>query len=215
MAPSRKASAALVAEVIARLLAETGQPPTIEELREELGVGSTRTVLRYLQELEEAGVIERWSGARGLRLLRQPSVSDQTIEVPLVGEAPAGALMDAVENRLGSVRIARPRRDREQLYLLRVRGDSMNQADVGGRLIESGDLVLVRRASTADSGDIVVALVDGQATIKRLKLGPHYVVLRPQSSNPAHTPIIIEGEVAVQGVVIDVIKQGEAALWED
>ncbi|MCA8890417.1 MAG: transcriptional repressor LexA [Hyphomonas sp.] len=204
-----------MAEVIARLLAETGQPPTIEELREELGVGSTRTVLRYLQELEEAGVIERWSGARGLRLLRQPSVSDQTIEVPLVGEAPAGALMDAVENRLGSVRIARPRRDREQLYLLRVRGDSMNQADVGGRLIESGDLVLVRRASTADSGDIVVALVDGQATIKRLKLGPHYVVLRPQSSNPAHTPIIIEGEVAVQGVVIDVIKQGEAALWED
>lgn len=215
MAPSRKASAALVAEVIARLLAETGQPPTIEELREELGVGSTRTVLRYLQELEEAGVIERWSGARGLRLLRQPSVSDQTIEVPLVGEAPAGAFMDAVENRLGSVRIARPRRDREQLFLLRVRGDSMNQADVGGRLIESGDLVLVRRASTADSGDIVVALVDGQATIKRLKLGPHYVVLRPQSSNPAHTPIIIEGEVAVQGVVIDVIKQGEATLWED
>jgi len=75
--------------------------------------------------------------------------------------------------------------------------------------------VLVRRANTANPGDIIVALVDGQATIKRLKLGPHYVVLRPQSSNPAHTPIIIEGEFAVQGVVIDVIKQGEAALWQD
>ncbi|MEZ5987420.1 MAG: SAVED domain-containing protein [Hyphomonas sp.] len=173
-----------MAEVIARLLAETGQPPTIEELREELGVGSTRTVLRYLQELEEAGVIERWSGARGLRLLRQPSVSDQTIEVPLVGEAPAGALMDAVENRLGSVRIARPRRDREQLYLLRVRGDSMNQADVGGRLIESGDLVLVRRASTADSGDIVVAPFRGWPGDHQAPeaWASHYVVLR------AHNP---------------------------
>lgn len=116
-------------------------------MREALDVGSTRTVLRYLQELEGAGLIERWPGARGLRLLRQPGVGDQTIEVPLLGEAPAGALMDAVENRLGSIRIARPRRDREQLFLLRVRGDSMNQADVGGRLIEDGDLVLVRRAT--------------------------------------------------------------------
>ena len=215
MAPNRKVSAAAVAEAIARLLAETGQPPTIEELREALDVGSTRTVLRYLLELEEAGVIERWAGARGLRLIRQPGIGDQTIEVPLLGEAPAGALMDAIENRLGSVRIARPRGDREQLFLLRVRGDSMNQAEVSGRLIEDGDLVLVRRASAANPGDIIVALVDGQATIKRLKLGPHYVVLRPQSSNPAHTPIIIEGEIAIQGVVIDVIKQGEAALWQD
>jgi len=71
MAPPRKVSADTVVAALKRLIAKLDMPPTIEELRDELGVGSTRTALRYLSELEVAGVIERWPGARGLRFAKR------------------------------------------------------------------------------------------------------------------------------------------------
>ena len=67
--------------------------PTIEELRRKLGVGSKRTVLRYLKWLEDEGDIERWNGARGLRALRSESSNFQTRSVPVVGQVPAGPLI--------------------------------------------------------------------------------------------------------------------------
>lgn len=214
MAPKRKVTAAAVAAALNKFVAEHGKPPTIEELRAILEVGSTRTVLRYLQELEEEGVIERWSGARGIRLARTPAQAGAVVNVPIVGEAPAGPLLHAEENRMGWVRVARSRPTADQLFFLRVRGDSMNRATVNGRLIENGDLVLVRQTAVAETGAIVVALIEGQATIKRLKLGPHYAVLRPESDNPAHAPFVVEGELAIQGVVVDVLKGGEELIWE-
>jgi repressor LexA len=75
-----------------------GVPPTVEELRKVLQVGSKRTVLRYLSWLEEDGDIERWSGARGLKLVRGPRKGLETRSVPLVGEVPAGPFMLADEN---------------------------------------------------------------------------------------------------------------------
>lgn len=212
MPPKRKVSAATVAEAINKLLTRDGRPPTIEELRNELGVGSTRTVLRYLEELDETGVIERWPGARGMRMARQPDAAAAFVDVPIVGEAPAGPLLAAEENLQGWVRIGRSRMPAGRLFLLRVRGDSMNRAAVHDRKIEDGDLVLVRQTPSAETGDIIVALIDGQATIKRLKRGPHYLVLRPDSNNPAHNPFVVD-HLDVQGVVIDVIKDGEAAIW--
>lgn len=215
MPPKRKVSAATVAAALQRFVAAHGNQPTIEELRAELGVGSTRTVLRYLKELEETGIIERWSGARGIRFTQQPQNAGYSTNVPIIGEAPAGPLLLAEENFLGHVRITRDRRPSGQLFLLRVRGDSMNRAIVEGRTIENGDLVLVRQSSVGCSDDIVVALIDGQATIKRLKLGPHYVVLKPESTNPIHSPFVIEGDFAIQGVVIDVLKGGETVIWDN
>ena len=212
MPPKRKFSAADVAAALNKLVARDGRPPTIEELRAELGVGSTRTVLRYLEELEESGVIERWPGARGMRVAKQPDASSVYVDVPIIGEAPAGPLLAAEQNLQGWVRVSRERMPADRLFLLRVRGDSMNRAIVQGRTIENGDLVLVRQIASADDGAIIVALIDGQATIKRLKRGSHYAVLRPESTNPSHTPFIVE-HLEVQGVVIDVIKDGEAALW--
>lgn len=214
MAPKRKVTAAAVEAALQKFFAARGKPPTIEELRAILEVGSTRTVLRYLQELEETGIIERWSGARGIRLARAPSGTGAIVDVPIVGEAPAGPLLDAEQNRIGLVRIARSRPTSDQLFLLRVRGDSMNRATINDRSIENGDLVLVRQTVVAQTGDIVVALIEGQATIKRLRLGPHYVVLRPESDNPAHAPFVVEGDLAIQGIVIDVLKGGEELIWE-
>lgn len=203
-----------VLAALERLMAIEGKAPTIEELRQDLGVGSKRTVLRYLKKLEEDGAIRRWSGARGIQLLRRSGSGISTTAIPVVGEAPAGPLMLAEENlgawlRLPSS-ILRPASSK--FFLLRVRGNSMDQARVEGGLIESGDLVLVRRESVAEPGQIVVALVDGEATIKRLRKGEDYWVLEPQSSDPSNRPIILTEDFRIQGVVVRVIKKGAEIL---
>jgi SOS regulatory protein LexA len=199
-----------VLDAINRWMIDHGLPPTIEELRRILKVGSTRTVLRYLTWLEKEGEIERWPGARGLRLKKATARGLETRSVPLVGEAPAGPLMIAEENREGFVQLPKqmlspPSAD---FFLLRVRGDSMNQAIVNGDYIENGDLVVVRRQATATSGQIVVALVDGEATIKKLVAGSGYYMLKPESKNKKHSPIVLTEDFRVQGVVVRVLKNG-------
>ena len=191
-----------------------GLPPTVEELRNILKVGSTRTVLRYLRWLEDDGEIERWSGARGLRLVKTGSQHAQTSAVPLVGEAPAGALMVAEQNIEGWVRLPKEylKPTGANFFLLRVRGDSMNQAMVKEQRIESGDLLLVRQQATARSGEVVVALVDEEVTIKRLVKGEDYFLLKPESTNPKHRPIILNRDFQVQGVISRVLKRGSELL---
>ena len=162
------------------LIVENGLPPTVEELRQALKVRSKRTVLRYLKWLEDDGDIERWSGARGLKLKRSLGGDNQTRRIPLVGEATAGALMLAEENREGWLQlpVEMLAQKSAEYFLLRVKGDSMNKASVQDQLIESGDLVLVEQRASATSGEIVVVLVDGEATVKRLVQGSDYWMLR-------------------------------------
>jgi len=203
-----------VVDALSRWFIRNSIPPTVEELRQLLRVGSTRTVLRYLDELKEEGYIERWPGARGLRMRKRSSTSVETRLVPIVGEAPAGQLMPAEENMLGQVQIPKDflKPPSAKFFLLRVRGDSMNRAKVEGQTIDDGDLVLVRQQERADPGKIVVALVDGEATIKKLIKGPGYYVLQPDSTNPKHRPIIVAQEFRVQGIVCKVFKEGGELL---
>jgi repressor LexA len=202
-----------VLAAIRRAILNSGMPPTVEELRRVLKVGSTRTVLRYLRWLEDEGEIERWPGARGLRLVKTDKQHAQTLSVPLVGEAPAGSLMAAEENLEGWVRLPQEfLAPRAKFFLLRVRGDSMNKSIVEDQRIESGDLVLVRQQATAQTNDIVVALIDGEATIKRLVRGDGYFLLKPESTNAEHKPIIVNRDFHVQGVVTRVLKKGSELL---
>ncbi len=203
-----------VLEAIHRWLVERGVAPTIEELRKSLRLGSTRTVLRYLEWLEDEGDIERWPGARGLKLLRSPRKGLETVPVPLMGQVPAGPLMIAEENIEGWVRLPRenlkPRS--AKFFLLRVRGDSMNKAVVAGSRIENGDLIVVRQQPTAEPGEIVVAVIDGEATVKRLERGPNYFILRPQSTNPEHQSIVTDRSFKMAGIVCSVLKKGSDLL---
>src|SRR5581483_9595326 len=200
-------SKARMLEVIATWAVEHDVPPTIEELRRLLRVGSTRTILRYLKELEAEGHIRRWPGARGLQPLKVPNVGTETTPVPIVGEAPAGPLMSAEENLQGWVRLPRSFvKPTANHFLLRVRGDSMNRAKVAGTSIQNGDLVLVRQQVAGNPGDVVVAVVDGEATIKRLVRGPGYWLLKPESTNPKHQPILVDRDFRVQGVVCRVLN---------
>jgi repressor LexA len=203
-----------VVDAIERWVLEHGMSPTVEELRLRLKVGSTRTVLRYLEWLEEEGAIERRSGARGVRLLRTPSAGIETKAVPLVGQVPAGPLMVAEESHEGWIRLPKSflRPETSRFFLLRVRGNSMDRAKVGRDAIENGDLVLVRQQASAAPRDIVVALIDGEATVKRFLPAAGYGVLKPESSNPSHQPIVVGPGFRVLGVVDRVLKKGSEIL---
>ena len=195
-------SKAEILNAIQRLMARRGVPPTVEELR------------AALNGLEDEGGIELWPGARGILLRRTPGEGLETRAVPLLGEAPAGPLMLAEERHEGWLRLpaelAKPRS--ADFFLLRVRGDSMNRAHVEGERIEDGDLVLVRQQTTARPDEIVVAMIDGEATIKRLARGPNYYLLKPESSNRDHRPILAGHDFHVLGVVTRVIKNGSELI---
>lgn len=215
MARPKLLSREQVVNELSRWFTRNSVPPTIEELRRLLGVGSTRTVLRYLDQLKEEGYIERWSGARGLRMRKSSTLRGlETRSIPIVGEAPAGQLMPAEENMFGQVQILKDflKPASAKFFLLRVRGDSMNRAKVEGGTIEDRDLVLVRQQERANPGQFIVALVDGEATIKKLVKAPGYYVLQPESTNPKHRPIVIAQDFRIQGIVCRVFKKGEDLL---
>ena len=197
-----------------RWTARNGGQPSVEELRCELGVASTRTVFRYLQMLEADGAIKRRPGAPGVKLLKPRAEGAQTRAVPVVGRVPAGALMLAEENIEGWIHLpkalARPASDK--FFLLRVRGTSMNRAKVGGNTIEDGDLILVRQQPVARNGDIIVAMVDGEATVKTLVKAPGYVILKPESKDNSHRPIVVDRDFRVAGKVTHVLKKGFGLL---
>jgi repressor LexA len=214
MVRPRKLTREQVVDAINRWLVEHGIPPSIEELRQVLGVGSKRTVLRYLNWLEEEGHIERQPGAaRGLRTAGTGAQSIETRSIPIAGTAPAGPLMLAEENIEGWVQIPKSiARLGARYFLLRVRGHSMNKSKISGERIEDGDLVLVRQQATADDNEIVVALIDDEATIKRLIRKRGYYLLKPESSKPGYRPILVDREFRVQGVVVRVLKQGAKTI---
>jgi repressor LexA len=187
-----------------------GLPPTLEELRDRMGVGSTRTVMRYLQGLEKKGAIERWRGSRGIRLRRAPTGGYQTVAIPIVGRVTAGPPLEAVEDVEGWIRIpmSSVRGRSDEHFLLRIVGDSMDKAEVGGVYIRDGDLALVRQQPIAAEGDVVVAMIDGECTIKRLKKHSGYYVLQPESSNANHQPIIMDTDFRILGIVRRVFRNG-------
>jgi SOS-response transcriptional repressor LexA len=129
---------------------------------------------------------------------------------------PQAPLMVAEENLEAWVRIPADllKPGGSSFFLLRVRGDSMNQARVQGDLIENGDLAVVRQQGEAEPGQIVVALIGGEATIKRLTKGVGFWVLKPESTNRSHQPIILTDEFRVQGVVVRILKRGTELLEE-
>jgi len=180
--------------------------PTLREINEVTERSSPRSAVLSLERLEKAGLIRR--AGRRIRLT-SPSLesnsSVSTVEVPLVGGIAAGAPMLAEENVEAiisvSTALARPG---STYFLLRVVGTSMNQARVSGVSIDDGSIVLVRQQGSADDGQIVVALINDEATVKILERKNGVVILRPKSSDP-HTPIVLTDNCIIQGVVMGVL----------
>ena len=206
-----------VLSVLHDWIVENGAPPTIEELAKLLKVKSTRTAVRYLRLLEEDGSLER-RGSRGVLLHRLPTEhSADTVSVPLVGTVQAGALTVADQNIEAWIRLpktmAKPAGGK--LFLLRVRGNSMNLATLGKEFIENGDLVLVKQQATPEAGKVVVATVDGEATLKRYVQGPGYGILKPESTEKHHQQVVVKAGFKINGVVQAILKRGSELLRTD
>jgi repressor LexA len=182
-----------------RLLA--GRPPTVREVQDAFSFASPQTARQHLEGLVAEGRLTKEPGqARGYRLpdlLGEPPA----VLVPLLGRVAAGPLGAAVEDLEGyvAVQLARgSRRDDEELFGLRVDGESM----IGAGILP-GDIVIVRRQARMKTGDIVVALVGDEATIKRLHLHHERVELRAE--NPNFAPIVPDPrQLALLGKVIEV-----------
>lgn len=180
--------------------------PTLREINEVTGRSSPRSAVLVIERLEKADLIKRSN--RKIRLI-SPSLeqnkSISTVDVPLVGAIAAGAPMLAEQNIEATIPVSTAlARPGAKYFLLRVVGTSMNLARVNGVNINDGDLVLVRQQGAADDGNIVVALINDEATVKVLDRRGGVVILRPKSSDP-HTPIVLTDNCRIQGVVAAVL----------
>ncbi len=175
-----------------RLLA--GHPPTVREVQEALGFRAVQTARQHLEALVSEGQLV---GARGRsRGYRLPGAPTPMVPVPLLGRVPAGPLDTAVEELEGYI-LVQPRGGDEELFALRVQGLSMRDAG-----ILPGDVVVVRRQSTARNGEIVVARLGDEATVKRLRILRGRVELHPE--NPEFSPIIPDPEeLEILGRVVE------------
>ena len=184
-----------------RLLA--GSPPTVREVQQAFGFRSVQTAREHLELLVRQGRLSKEHGkSRAYRLPERQGMP--TVLVPLLGRVQAGSLNAAVEDLEGYLPV-HSRHASGELFGLRVRGRSMTGAG-----ILPGDVVIVRRQRSADSGAIVVALVGDEATVKRLRIRGKRVTLHPE--NPDFDPIIPDpDELTLLGKVIEVRRRLEPA----
>lgn len=176
---------------------DDGLPPSVREICAALDIKSTSTAHKYLGELQEHGLIEKSSHLN--RAITLPD--DRSIRVPLVGTVTAGQPILAVEEIEGYIPFRSRSLHSKDLFALRVRGESM--IDAG---ILDGDIVIIRRTPAAENGDIVVALVEDEATVKRFyKEAGHY---RLQPENDTMEPIIVDS-VSILGRVISLVREYE------
>jgi repressor LexA len=187
-----------VYNVILRLYEEKGYPPSVREIGEAAGLKSPSTVHAHLKALGESGLIQKDSRkTRALNLRDSEAAANHPGKVPILGRVAAGQPILAEENCEGWLAYDTGGKGGE-FYALRVRGDSM--VDAG---IFEGDYVVVRQQQTADSGQIVVAMIDEEATVKRLRKKGRDVWLMPE--NAAHQPIDGRG-CSILGRVTGVVR---------
>ena len=192
-----------VFEFITRSIDDRGYPPTLREIGAHMRIRSTNGVNDHLKALERKGWITREDlKSRALRPVETASV---LVEVPLVGRVAAGQPLLAEENLEGTVKVDRffIGQSRE-VFALRVQGDSMIEDG-----IHDGDFIFVRKQLTADKGDTVVAMIDGEATVKRYY--PEGDVIRFQPANSNMDPILVRRRdfrsVNLIGVVVGVYRK--------
>lgn len=189
----------MVFDFITAHLEEHGYPPTLREIGEHLGVSGTLGVMKHLDALERKGLIHKTAGSsRGITLAGRRA----TVTLPIVGTVRAGALQPAVEDIDGYLAVDCDLARTDGCFFLRVKGDSM----VGAAILD-GDLALVRPQATAEKGEIVVAMIDGEATLKRFYRERNRIRLQPE--NPAMEPIIVrarDGEVTIIGKVVGIYR---------
>jgi repressor LexA len=191
-----------VLEFITRHIDEHGYPPTLREISAGIGTSGTISALHHLEALERKGRLRRESGSsRGIVLAREPQ--PEFVPIPVVGVVRAGPLAPAFEDIEGYYPLERLQLHGGEFFL-RVKGDSM----INDAIID-GDLALIRPQATAENGDIVVAMVDGDATLKRFYRERGHIRLQPRNPNMEAIIIPAGEEVFIIGKVVKIVRDIE------
>ncbi len=198
-----------ILRLVRELTEVSGYPPTRAEIAERMGFRSVNAAEQHLRALEKKGAIEISSGAsRGIRVrdTRSSARHGRLLELPVIGRVAAGSPILAEEHLQGRYQVDpnlfTPRAD----YLLRVRGMSMRDAG-----ILEGDLLAVHRTPEARTGQIVVARLADEVTVKRLRRRGHAVQLMPE--NPEFEPIEVDlrrETLSIEGIAVGVIRNGKS-----
>ena len=200
-----------VLQAVRAQIAASGLPPTQAELARTLGFASLTAAKDHLKALERKGYLQLRTGtARGIRLCEPAPELDPAAEgegLPLVGRVAAGSPLLAVEHIERHVAVGPDLFSPAPDYLLRVAGESMRDAG-----ILDGDLLAVRRSNEARNGQIVVARIEDEVTVKRFRRDGRHVQLIAE--NPDFAPIVIdlaEQPLAIEGLAVGVLRQLDAA----
>lgn len=181
------------------------EPPTIAEIGRHFQISSSASVHGILSALEREGLIKRTPNiSRGIQLIKQPpgDTEDRRDEIPLLGTVAAGQPIEAILSH-DTISVPPDLHGRGRTFALRVRGDSMIDEH-----IQDGDIIIVTSQKTADNGQVVVALIDGNyATVKKFYHETDFIRLEP--ANPQFKPIFIKTpeRIQIQGVVTGLIRK--------
>ncbi|MBL7256832.1 transcriptional repressor LexA [Paractinoplanes lichenicola] len=187
-----------ILSMIREWIEQHGYPPTIREIGAAVGLDSPSSVAHQLKVLEDRGFIRR--GARGSRAIDVRTPGEQAnVPVPVIGTIAAGAPILADENVDEELNLPLSLVGHGTLFALKVKGDSMIEA-----AICDGDTVVVRQQQVADNGDIVAAMIDGEATVKVLRINGRHIELVPR--NPAYD-VIPGDDATILGRVVTVLRR--------
>ncbi len=189
-----------ILEFIRKNIREKGYPPSVREIGEAVGLASSSTVHGHLERLQQKGYLRRDpTKPRALELLVDDEEPGDVVLAPIVGRVTAGLPIAALEDIEGYLPLPRDFAKADQVFALRVIGDSMINAG-----IYDGDLAIVRRQTSADNGDIVVAMTDeDEATVKRFYREDGRVRLQPENDE---MPALYFPKVTVLGKVIGIFR---------
>lgn len=191
-----------VLDCIRRHVQETGMAPTRAEIAELMGFQSKNAASDHLRALERKGYIRIHNDrSRGIQLLDVEGFNED--ELPVLGKVAAGLPIEAIENVERTIAVPQGLFRQRPDYMLRVQGDSMR--DVG---ILDGDLIAVRKSNMARAGQIVVARIGEEVTVKTLRMGKSGIVLMP--ANDAYEPIRVSPEeLDIEGIYLGLIRDAD------
>ena len=194
-------------EFIRRYIDSNQEPPTIAEIGRQFQMRSSASVHAVLTALEREGLIKRIPNvSRGIQIVQQSeSSSEEDNEVPLLGIVAAGQPIEAILTH-DTISVPKDLQGRGRTFALRVRGESMIDEN-----IQDGDIIIVASQKTAENGQVVVALIDGNyATVKKFYREPDFI--RLEAANPQFKPIFIKTpeRIQIQGIVRGLIRKYDA-----
>lgn len=190
-----------ILDFIRKRIDEGGVAPTLREIGKAFGITSTNGVHQHVSSLIRKGYLKK--GDYLARSLQLPGAQRSAVRrLPLVGSVPAGGPIDAIENRENEIVVDESFAPKGESFSLKVTGDSMKNAG-----IEDGDIVIVRKQQTAQKGDIIVAIIGNEATVKRYMPDGKQIVLQPE--NEDYKPIIVTAsspDFRIAGKVVSLIR---------